>query len=562
VIAPGHYQPDIGAEFVRRYAGHVERELARRLAPQSIAYWLHVYRRIAPTYPEAKPKTVGIIRATVEAAVQKYAQFGLCNRIGRSNETAPESILGGDLARPEFAPLLAGVQRNPQLVLTDFGLDELRECYEIEALGFEMWRCGATLRILGKGAPLVVTGAPPYFHDDRTDDLHRLVTSYDERHLGGFGASATGVVIPVGKPGTLLPFYNVDRERASTFASFFAAVSGWEPPSEFEFNFLWTPFDLRGYYEAHRPFEAAFVDAHGTSLGSVLCVIGAVCLHAFLSWRHAGPGSMVRYWQRAYESTAIDGGLMEDIRAFMPAVRRALGHDGSDSDIQSAIGFLTLDCKKQEQVDVMLAGPHRPFLPWDTRHVFFDYAWIFGLLNRLFFGLKLGDQNFKGDALERLVRVDACTLPSTPCIGGDGEKKQVDAAFAAGDRLVIIECRAFAQSLGFERGDPTAIAYRSKRIDQALTDVDAKAKWLAQRPVGRNYDISRFKFIVPIAVTPFIEFIPSTASRYWLNDSVPRVLTPDEVGEARRAGVFESGLRNLVAVQCMPPDAMPSTHGS
>jgi hypothetical protein len=39
-------------------------------------------------------------------------------------------------------------------------------------------------------------------------------------------------------------------------------------------------------------------------------------------------------------------------------------------------------------------------------------------------------------------------------------------------------------------------------------------------------------------VSPFVEFIPSLAPRYWLNDTLPRVMTPDELRKALADGTL------------------------
>jgi len=74
-----------------------------------------------------------------------------------------------------------------------------------------------------------------------------------------------------------------------------------------------------------------------------------------------------------------------------------------------------------------------------------------------------------------------------------------------------------------------ATKYVRDKLDAALRDIDAKAKWLATKPKGRNYDARAFRAIVPLCVTPFVEFIPSQFEWYWLRKGVPRVLTPNEL---------------------------------
>jgi hypothetical protein len=144
-------------------------------------------------------------------------------------------------------------------------------------------------------------------------------------------------------------------------------------------------------------------------------------------------------------------------------------------------------------------------------HLFIDYAWMRRRLVDLFIGIPLRDQEFKGVALEEVLRRGGSALPAGPCIAKSGEKRQVDAAFRLGTRLVVVECRAAGWSIGFERGAPEAVKLRRKVVERALTDIGEKAQWLARNPVGTNYDISWATEILPIGVTPFKEFIPNLA---------------------------------------------------
>ena len=61
-----------------------------------------------------------------------------------------------------------------------------------------------------------------------------------------------------------------------------------------------------------------------------------------------------------------------------------------------------------------------------------------------------------------------------------------------------------------------------------LAQADEKASWLVSNPVGTSYDVSNYSHILPIGVSPFVEFIPSKDKYYWISDTVPRVLAVKE----------------------------------
>src|SRR5262249_35831892 len=71
LVPPGQYAPERGRELVLAYLVTVEARLRAMLSNNSIAYYLHVYRRLAPYSIGADKRgmTVALIRATLEAAI-------------------------------------------------------------------------------------------------------------------------------------------------------------------------------------------------------------------------------------------------------------------------------------------------------------------------------------------------------------------------------------------------------------------------------------------------------------------------------------------------------------
>ncbi len=543
VVPPGRYDPMQGRELVETYLKRVERELQAVMSPQSVGYWLHLYRRIGigPAGRSDEPATIANVRATFEAAVQKYAKEDPCTRIGNSAEVEPKEILNGILLSPDLKMSLDATQAFPQLVLTRFGVDEMSELYDAEKLAYEVWKCMAALRILGKGAPLVVDlEESELFYDDRSDTLNTLVMSYDDRSRDP-GHSATGTVFQ-SKPApgetsgyVLFPSYNVARVPAAEFKSWFKSVGlnlQDVPGTEFVPNFLWWPFNIRGYFQAHEPFWKGFEEKHKIPLSWMLSVIAALASRVLRIWL-AEPSRVMHYWQRAYGGPDKTDSIMEEIQTFLPAGIATLGAtlDASGVDVDKVFQSLLLTDSKRDFINVGLAGPHSMFLPFGKDRVFTDYTWCHRFLYNLLFGIKVDDEkDFKGEALERLVHRGQSALPTAPCHADDDSYKQIDAAFALGDALVICECKAVWRSLGVERGNPQSIDYRNREVvERSLMEADAKATWLKAHPHGTNYDLSNYQSIIPLGVSPFVEYIPSLNTRYWLKEGLPRVLAPGEL---------------------------------
>lgn len=560
------YYPQEARQLVEQYLRTVEQELASALEHHCLAYWLHLYRRLSPEPIGANRQraTVGLVRATLECSVQKYAPFEPCDGVGITGDVSIEEVLGGILMEPDFRVEREQLETRPQLVLTRFSTADLRQFYDAEKLAYEVWRSSAMLRIIGKGAPIQVSDSDQCVFDLRSGELDRLVRVFDRRwgRWEDTVASATGVVFEPSatsqdKPGMeFLPTYNLGRMPLAEYSGFFDELSGLTFSGSTASNFIWFPFNLREYRDAHSPFAEAFAQKHGVDLDVLLTILTAACQRVWAMWRHGETpferaDAVVTHWQRAYEGPNTRDFLREEIAAFMPVAVQRLGlpeRKVAEDELDAAFGFLELSSAKRRYIDLAYAGPHYPFLPYGSEHLFLDYAWIARRLYDLFLGVRINDQNFKGDALERVVRTGSSVLPRGACTARDAESRQIDASFALGDRLVIVECRAVWRSVAFDRGDPEAVRYRNQMIDKLLGDVDAKAHWLATRPVGANYDISDFVDILPVGVTPFAEYIPSLDGRYWLNDDLPRVLRPSELRLALEDGTLRAVSTNLVHI--------------
>ena len=105
VVLPREYSSIEGRELINLYRQSLENEIEFIVSKHSIAYWLHIHRRLLPSLTfsgEINSTNTYLVRATLEAAVQKYALSSLCNGIGISTVVPEESIFDGLLMHHEF----------------------------------------------------------------------------------------------------------------------------------------------------------------------------------------------------------------------------------------------------------------------------------------------------------------------------------------------------------------------------------------------------------------------------------------------------------------------------
>jgi len=559
------YEPLEARPLLLAYITSVENELKRIIGKNSLAYWLHLYRRLypGPIGENEDPATIGIIRGVMEAAIQKHAKFDSCNRIGVIGDIPVSKVLNGILMSQDFLfereHLLLS---DKQLVLTNFSTNELRQFYNVERLAYEIWRSSAMLRIIGKGAPIVVEDFEYCVYDVRSEELDKLVTIFDARdRIDRSLLSSTGVVfnyettILEDQGIIFLPFYNLGKRSIGDLESLFDIFKIWftENSKANPLNFIWLPFALRQFRNSHAPFADAFRNKFDVSLDAVLAVVAALWQRIFFIWlNEENKMVIINYWQRAYEGPYSRDYVNEEIQGFLFTALDLLGlsrDQVDEGEISKAIKFWELTNNTRAIIDLAYAGPHSIFLPYGKDRLFIDYAGIFRRFYHLFLDVNIPDQNFKGEALEELIRGAKSILPIKGCKAYDGSKKQIDAAFEINDRLLIVECKAIGKSVGFTRGDPKSIQFRNCIVNDVLEQVDEKARWLSLHPVGTNYDVRNFKDILPIAVTPFVEYIPSLSSRYWLTNDLPRVMTPNELKVSLENGEFNNQIANVIPIQ-------------
>jgi len=439
---------------------------------------------------------------------------------------------------PEFEVERNFVAQGNQLVLTDFTNTDLLSFYELERLAYEIWRTAAALRTTGKGAPLIVCDPPDCFVDGRSPELDFLVTKYDQRiDKSGLSHSASGVVFSnedeMSAAGfVFLPIYNIGGVTGKDYKKLFSKMYRVILKSDISYNFVWIPFNLAEYRKAHLPFAAPFYEKYGVSLDAVLAVVAALLLRVLYIWQQTGIGAFTKFHQRAYEGPCSKKFILDEIMLCIPAACKTLGIHRSaipSKEIKNAIKFWGLDVSNRTDIGLSYSGPHYLFLPIYSDWFFIDYAWIFRRLHDLFVGIWMPNQNFKGDALESAIRKGKSILPTKPCKTSAGEERQIDYAVECGAHIIIAECKAVGTSIAFDRGDPQAIKHRTNNVvERGLSEVDDKAKWLSVHPLGNNYDLSNYDYILPVVVSPFVEFIPSKDTRYWVSKDIPRILTPKE----------------------------------
>ncbi|TWI15510.1 hypothetical protein IQ31_05092 [Sphingobacterium siyangense] len=551
------YNEELSIEYLNKYQFFLEKKIEGIISKYTIGYWLHLSRRVAPSSggDDKRAETVLYCFNILNAAIQKYAvKQNSYELIILCEENIPKMLKGLYLTSgfTEYLPLIKGAIG--QFVLADFDEENLLEFINLKMLVYEIWFSGAKKRIISKGANLVVNPKNEDIIDDnRSAELNSLVTNFDRR-LSRMQSSATGTVFQGDSrgTGTLIMCQVFSTMNPKYFKDSIADYLGLKIVGNLPPNFTLETFPIRAFVKAHLPLNSSFIKQNNVSFEYVVGVIADLCLSyiskIFVDKNHLTYINIVKRGYQLYKKDEYVSMIKQNWGQVMEYTGIEAHYD--KDEIDKAICFLTLTENNANEIRLPTAGPFKIIIPWDNNGaILIDHSISIQLLYNIFHNIPMAGHNFRGDTLEEALKVRKSYLPTNPCKGFDNSSKQIDFSILVGDVLVIAECKVVARSFGILGGDARAIAHRTKSVvEKGLTEVDDKAEWLILHPKGTNYDLGETKFILPLVVSPFTEFIHSFEPRYWLSGDLPRVLNITEFEELISSGLKEVGRDKMLSI--------------
>ena len=547
-------------QLVETYYSSILKEIEKIVSSKSRMYWLHLSRRILPNTSgkDKSPITIGVTRKIIDGAIEKYAKEEFCEHIGITGEIDISQVFDGLLLSDDLEyerELLKNLPR--QVVLTKFNQTNMLEYYTLEKLAYEVWKCGATLRALGKGAIIKINHSDKeYFTEMRTPELAFLIDNYDNRSFS-FITTRKGVVIEnkddLNSGKLLVPIYNVSNIKMDLFNPIFKQFD--IPLSfgdEMMTNFLPLLYPLRGFYNNNKPLFGSFFKKYKIEVVSILTVITAVAYRIFHKLFLEKDVAMVKpLFLRGYQGPVLESDILKELDYFKNFAFLNLELDEEEKKkVNIRDGFDFLKIQNRDIIDLLFTAPLKLFIPVSKDRVIIDYSKISQILNDLMFQVGIKDENFKGDLFEYVTNKTKSILPTNQCHSNNNSSKQIDYAIAVNKILVICECKLKENSIGYYKGNLQSIKQRRENvIDQSINESNQKGIWLSENPKGRNYDITEFDYILPIGLSAFKEFIPSISKKYWITESIPRVLTIEEFNNVIDNKIISKKNYNLIKIK-------------
>lgn len=536
LVPEREYQNIRAQQLIQAYSITLEQKAKSIIEKYCIAYWLHLSRRIGVGSggENKEPVTIMINRFNVLALIQKFAKKENCGHVGNSKDIPIEQIFNGLLLSPDFEIEREIILSHPsQLVFTDFTHLNLYEYYTLENIGYELWICGATLRSIGKGSTLIVNHSlKRWFYEPINEELDFTIKSYDKR-IGSFNCTETGTVFKTASfdetSEVFIPHLNYSHISYEKLDPFIALISHFQIKGESSPNFILIPFPIKKYLSAHLPFSDEFYRVHKVSFKSIVFCLASLCISYFLKSSIEKKPTVLHILQRGYEGPENKAEIINEIYYMRDYSKKLLDLEYNIEKDEILLAFEFLELKDQDSIDLFNLGTLKFLVPAIDNRYYLDYTVIPSLLDSLFAKISLNEYNFRGDLLEKSIGIKSDLL-TKPLKNLSGKEKQIDFAILIKNILILAECKVVAKSSSYFKGSYKSINYRKEKVViRGLREADEKAKWLAKHPKGLNYNIIGAEFILPIAVSSFIEYIHSKDEYYWINEEIPRVLSIEEL---------------------------------
>ena len=533
----------------------LEYRIAAMVSKHCIYYWMHLYRRLAPenTFRHESLVSVRLYRETMETAFVKYGKPEIGDDLVMGINIDPQEVMSGEVRRIEEELGIKSVEPYAGIFIKEFSMSHFLELLSLERLVSEFCQVIACLRRAYKGGNLIVENVDAYhvLNDNATESLIQSVDRRSEK----FGITATTRGIPMGRPHydyakmgaiCMLPIYNVERETLREYPQDRIWHIRWsdlsEPKSDMAPNFIFLPIDMYAYYVRHQFLGKIFAREYGFSLECfVQCVMALFYLTINKSLEtHGLMGSELM--QRAYIAYTSLEKIADDIHSAIKGMAKLFhnipqieAYHATMDDICSFLKRFTLNPAQREHVDLGTRSPRALIIEtWPGKYLV-DYS---ALLSILFSALnfehaewggkgpvfedyvieKLTSKGFK--LWERQKTLKAC----------DGTQKEVDISFLLGTAIFVCECRSISMSRAYERGEKDALKFRRGKFESALDDCDKLAGWLSGHRLGSNFSVPQgIDVIIPVVVSPFVEYIWSAEETLCLTKEIPRICTPEEL---------------------------------
>lgn len=532
----------IAAETLECYLCEIESDFSRIARRRSRGYWIYLSRSVpVEDLSHQGPWSSRRSRSALNLAIIKYGASGGTFVDQRSDILSPAEIT------------------------RDIGLQDVADVLVLIALAYEHEATGLAVRRIGAGAALKVKdGAIDTPTSAEVTGLLRLLDNRIKRHQDFAAAPGTSARLTI-PPGATpdygwiaYPEVNTERQPLGTLSQFFHYRPS--APTNF-YPVVIHAAETRNVLLRFAEEVRALTGVEPDELLSVLWAINYITVldadrslmsaHEFLQ-----RGSFIV--GRGLHRLSFANALIPQVQRWWTDAREdVLSWAQARSVVRRVAGHLTYSASELESISVWDRTPIKLAVPGDHQELW-DVSGIHQYLIDLVQAVISGDgdtgtkkgRQFEGevehrvrqpgvskwDAPEELAFLAPVPDPRRP--GHMLRLRELDLALVVGDKLWIIECKAWGQDWRVRHGEYTALHKRWEELEKSLAQAESLAAILQHTRTGTNYSVpasvKQFDFCV---CTPAAELIPTREPRFWISPDVPRILTPSELTQVLRGEV-------------------------
>jgi len=527
--------------FLKNLQRSLENKASEIISKRCIYYWLHLYRRIGvgKIFGYESTTTLALYRNMTECCVQKYGKIncGLEIIFGNKNYDIDEKDIasGNYIAALEYffkSESKSGISEKG-VYLGKFNETDYLNIYIIERLMFEYWHITTSLRRLYKGGNLIIDNGTYYVINNENTEF--LMKSFDNIEIEKDSINAGC---------SLIPYYNYKNISVLEypFNNFFNLPEiTFDASTQKPFipNFLWFPFDFDSYFINNSFLMDDFYEFFGYTLECFVTVMFLIIFRNIYVCKN-NKSYAISLIQNAYTAIITQDELIIELVDYskeisLPSLEN---YELNYEEVSKVINYFKLNLENKKDISIATLGPRKIVLPSIDNKYIIDLSGISDIMAKQTHFITGKNVEKKGNIFEEYIkkRIKNSNLTIWECQkilkGYDSTSEEIDISFIDKNVLFICELKCINKSISYITGDFKSLGFRKNKFIIALEQSERKVDWILHHIKGRNFEVpNSIDLIVPIVISPFIEYIWDVSEYYWLCSDIPRVCNINELLE-------------------------------
>jgi hypothetical protein len=543
----------INEYFVAQYINYVEEmiiELCSEFSSYEMYFW---YRRIKPVnfFNEQHPETYHELMKNV---IISYGSKKDIFSVECKNDI--------DIIIPNY---LVGINIEN---ITNFPMPKeiipvLNALYKLEYLAFYYIYLSNCQRIEGKGGKYILDEEKGFKIVPKDEEIDYLINYYDERLyqvslLTKIGTQSYDNQNTDSKYLLFVLSYNFDGNKNDYFKNIKFVHS------DDRFNFELGKISIENYYYFMKQFNTALLQKHGFRIEEILSVIlcfSRSCVHILASVDLEPENKEIS--RRAF--TILQRGYFvlenseDSMHQLIEAVKKTYKQIFPDEkkpvlkNLLAAFNFLVYTDRNFSNFQERLLTGFM-LLKVTNRKYLVDYTSFVYVLQTIVDSLRSIDgdlANLVSKDLESKTKQTIISVfgKNAFFVNGelntiDGKKKEIDASFIINECLIIFECKSLSVSEGTLIGSKNSLDFRKRKLTEYLSESESKAEFIINNKEKLTKKIpDNIKYIAPLVVTSFPEYIWEKSDMLFINDKLSRFFILNDIERLNNENTYRDLIR-------------------